>query len=83
MKGRDRGPTDDPARAEAYALATIDGVGGDREWWFWNPEARVGHLRVALTADEAERLPPWCGPVDDAGESGPERSRTLSHRTVR
>lgn len=54
----------------------LDGVGGDREWWLWSP-ARIGHLRVPLTALEAAELPPWCGPIDDAGDTGPERARTV------
>lgn len=32
--------------------------------------------RQALTEAEAGQLPPWCGPVGDAGESGLERPRT-------
>ena len=66
---------DVPRVCEREAVRLLRGVGGEREWWTW-PESLVGHLRVALTPGEAERLPPWCGPVDDAGESGPERPRT-------
>lgn len=66
---------DVPQIAEREAIKLLRGVGGDREWWLW-PGSLVGHLRVALTEAEAATLPPWCGPVDDAGESGPERPRT-------
>lgn len=60
---------------EAAAVSELAGVGGDREWWFWNFAARVGHLRVGLTDDEAATLP--CGiAVVDAGEAGSERPRT-------
>lgn len=60
---------------ERRAVRALAGVGGDREWWYWSP-GRVGHLRVPLTPDEAEQLPPWAGPIDDAGEAGTERPRT-------
>ena len=65
-----------PGALERAAIALLDGVGGDREWWFWNPTALIGHLRVAVTVDEHAVLPDG-GPVAfDAGESGPERPRT-------
>jgi hypothetical protein len=67
---------DRPAEAERYALEACRGVGGDREWWFWNPAAHVGHLRVSVTPEEAAMIPPGLA-VHDAGESGPERARTL------
>ena len=60
---------------EKEAVKLLRGAGGDPGWWSW-PGSLVGHLRVALTAGEAEGLPPWCGPVDDAGDAGPERRRT-------
>lgn len=60
---------------EDRAVRLLDGVGGDHEWWFWSP-ARVGHLRVPLTTAEADQLPPHCGPIDDAGETGPQRPRS-------
>lgn len=67
--------TSAPAIAEKEAVRTLRGVGGDREWWLWNPEALVGHLRVAVTLEEAEAMP--CGvAVHDAGDTGPERKRT-------
>ncbi len=46
-----------------------------REWWIWNDEALVGHLRVGVTRDEDDVLPPGIA-VHDAGESGPERKRS-------
>lgn len=64
-----------PRLAEKEAVRCLRGVGGDREWWLWNNEAQVGHLRVALTMDENKQVP--CGMAEhDAGESGPERPRT-------
>ncbi len=67
---------DVPQVCEKDAVRLLRGVGGEREWWFWNTAALIGHLRVALTPEEAATLPPWCEPTDDAGESGPERPRT-------
>lgn len=64
-----------PARLERVAVRLLRGVGGDVEWWLWNPSARVGHLRVAVTAAEYERVPPGCA-LADAGPSGPQRRRT-------
>lgn len=65
--------------AERHAVALLDGVGSDREWWYWNPAAAVGHLRVGLTAAEVAVLPDL--PAEhDAGESGPERARTPARR---
>ena len=63
-----------PGRLERAAVALLRPVGGDREWWIWNPAVQVAHLRVALTAAEYERVPPGCV-VADAGDSGPERRR--------
>ena len=65
----------DPKVAEREAIRLLRGVGGDVEWWIWNPKALVGHLRVALTGQEFEQVPPGCA-VADAGESGPPRPRT-------
>lgn len=64
-----------PARLERAAVRLLRGVGGDREWWYWNPRAAVGHLRIAVTAAEYSLIPPGCA-LSDAGESGPERRRT-------
>jgi hypothetical protein len=61
--------------AEREAVKVLTDVGGDREWWIWNPRSRIGHLRVALTAAEFEQVPPGVA-IADAGESGPERRRT-------
>jgi hypothetical protein len=53
----------------------LRGVGGDREWWIWNDHARVGHLRLPVTAQEYSEIP--CGiAVHDAGPTGIERSRS-------
>ena len=64
-----------PAVAEKEAIRCLRGVGGDREWWIWNEEAKVGHLRVAVTVDEFAQVPPGVA-EHDAGETGPERERT-------
>lgn len=56
-------------------MKLLTGVGGDAEYWFWNPAVLVGHLRVPVTAAEYARVPPGCV-VADAGESGPRRPRT-------
>lgn len=64
-----------PELAEKEAVRCLKGVGGDREWWFWAEEARVGHLRVNVTGTEYDAMP--CGVAEhDAGETGPERMRT-------
>jgi hypothetical protein len=63
-----------PGRLERAATALLAGVGGDREWWIWNPRLRVAHLRVAVTPAEYAVIPPGCA-VADAGDSGPERRR--------
>jgi hypothetical protein len=63
-----------PGRLERAAIALLRGVGGGREWWLWNPKARVGHLRVAVTQAEHQQIPP-AAVVADAGPSGPERRR--------
>lgn len=65
---------DVPRIAEKEAVKLLRGAGGQVEWWLFSP-ARIGHLRVALTAEEYERVPPGCV-VADAGESGPQRPRT-------
>lgn len=64
-----------PEVAEKEAVKCLRGVGGDREWWVWNEDMKVGHLRVAVTPEEYDRIPPGCA-VHDAGETGPERTRT-------
>lgn len=64
-----------PGRLERMAVALLRGVGGDREWWFWNPKAMVGHLRVAVTPEEFALVPPGCA-LSDAGATGPERRRS-------
>jgi hypothetical protein len=68
-------PVSVPELTEKEAVRCLTGVGGDREWWIYNEEAKVGHLRVAVTSTENAVLP--CGVAEhDAGESGPERPRT-------
>lgn len=68
-----------PGLAERQAIALLDGVGNSREWWYWNPAAAVGHLRVGLTLAEVAVLSDF--PAEhDAGESGPERRRTKARR---
>ena len=64
-----------PDLAEREAVRCLRGVGGEREWWIWNPESGIGHLRVAVTEGEHAGMP--CGvAAHDAGESGPERRRS-------
>ena len=64
-----------PDLAEKEAIRQLCGVGGDREWWIWNADALVGHLRVAITPEENDQLPPGMA-EHDAGETGPERPRS-------
>jgi hypothetical protein len=64
-----------PAPLEAAASRLLSGVGGDREWWIFNPTAGVGHLRVNVTPEEFAMIPPGCA-LMDAGDTGPERSRS-------
>lgn len=69
---------DMPQLAEREGVRVLAGVGGDREWWTFGAGPggqHVGYLRVALTAEEYELVPPGCV-VADAGEAGPERPRT-------
>lgn len=73
--GRTGQPQPVPALAEAAAVDALTGVGADTEWWHWNRDARVGHLRVPITTSEAERVPPGRA-YDDAGETGPQRPRS-------
>lgn len=64
-----------PELAEKEAVRCLRGVGEDREWWIWNEEARVGHLRVGVTELENSTIPAGCA-IHDAGESGPVRARS-------
>lgn len=59
---------------EREAVRLLTEVGGDAEWWIYSP-ALIGHLRVAITPAEHERMPQGCA-VADAGDSGPQRPRT-------
>jgi hypothetical protein len=71
------GPLDSPLTVEEAAVKSLAGVGSaSGEWWFWNPAACVGHLRVPVTVDENEQVPPGFV-VDDAGEEGAWRERTI------
>lgn len=63
-----------PRRCEQIAVEALRGVGGPSEWWIYSG-ARVGHLRVPVTTDEFALIPPGMA-IDDAGETGPSRSRT-------
>lgn len=68
-----------PTQVERAGIDLLAGAGNDREWWHWNPAARVGHLRIGLTAEEVAILPVM--PAEhDAGESGPERRRAPARR---
>lgn len=63
-----------PRIAEREAVRQLTGVGGDSEWWIFSA-ALVGHLRVPVTSEENTQVPPGCVTAD-AGETGPQRSRT-------
>jgi hypothetical protein len=64
-----------PLQAEAEAISCLRGVGDPRrEYWIWNGSVNVGHLRVPVTEQEAQQMPPGCA-VHDAGQSGPLRTR--------
>lgn len=71
-----RGKLDAAPICERAAIEALSGVGGPCEWWFWNPSVLVGHLRVPVTMEE-NRLIPEGMAIDDAGETGPQRERTL------
>lgn len=65
-----------PSLAEHAAVRELAGVGSDAlEWWWWNPDARVGHLRVPVTEQEFTQVPAGAA-QHDAGETGPQRPRT-------
>ncbi len=61
-------------RLRRTATQLLTGVGGDTEWWFWNPRACVGHLRVNVTVSEALLIPPGLA-TSDAGQTGPPERR--------
>lgn len=75
----DRRLNDQNARLTAVrfgAVAMID-VGSERgEWWFWNKQAAVGHLRVPVTEEETKTCGVSLG-TSDAGQAGTWRRRTL------
>lgn len=65
-----------PGQIERLGIDLLTGVGNEREWWYWNPKSRIGHLRVGLTDDEVDKLKLY--PAEhDAGESGTERKRKV------
>lgn len=64
---------DQPARLERAAMKALAGVGGDTEWW--TCPRGIGHLRVPVTAEEAQLIPPG-RVMADAGDTGPQRPRT-------
>lgn len=75
IQDRRSGPLHRPKHAEAHAIAALAGVGDPhREWWLYNPRARVGHLRIPVTLAELELIPPGIVTMD-AGETGPQRKR--------
>jgi hypothetical protein len=61
-------------RLRRIATTLLAPVGGDTEWWHWNPRACVGHLRVNVTTTEAQSIPPGLA-TSDAGETGPSERR--------
>lgn len=68
--------------AERAALTELAGVGSlEHEWWTWSP-GLVGHLRVPVTDEEFALIPPGQA-YDDAGDTGPQRPRTLRPRGYR
>lgn len=67
----------DQRAAEREAARLLKQVGGRREWWHWNLEELVGHLRIGLTPDELTTMPTGCA-IHDAGFVGTERLRRRS-----
>jgi hypothetical protein len=65
-----------PTQLERIAIEACDGVGNNREWWFWNrdPRSLIGHLRVGVTLDEYAQLGYYVA-KGDAGPAGSERPR--------
>lgn len=68
-----------PGRLERVAVELLRDVGGAHEWWYWNPSAKVGHLRVPVTVEEYQLVPPGCALID-AGYAGLRRPRTYARR---
>lgn len=65
---------DDEPTVERAAVSACEGVGGDFEWWQWGASL-VGHLRVPVTVDELQLVPPGIVTMD-AGYEGVRRERT-------
>lgn len=61
-------------RLRRLATGLLADVGGDTEWWHWNPRACVGHLRVNVTVSENALIPPGLA-TSDAGPTGPPERR--------
>jgi hypothetical protein len=55
--------------AERAAVAALAGVGNEREWWRWNTESGVGHLRVGGDRGRSGRA----GAVASGGRRGGDR----------
>lgn len=59
--------------AYRYAHRTLEGVGGDVEWWLVNRRSETGlvvaHLRIAVTPAEHATMPNACA-LADAGNAG-------------
>jgi hypothetical protein len=73
-------PRKDHNETERIAVRALDRVGGRHEWWFYNAQTGIGHLRVPLTSAEVDMMPELVSAGDDAGESGPRRRRTYPPR---
>jgi hypothetical protein len=56
-------------------IAACAGVGNYREWWVYNKQLGIGHLRVGVTLEEYGQLGHYVA-IADAGPAGPERPRT-------
>lgn len=61
---------DDEGVARAACEALLTGVGSVDSLWWWNPNARVGHLRSHLTAAEAHAVPAHIPGPEDHQEDG-------------
>lgn len=68
-----------PTIAEREGVRVIAGVGGGDEWWVFNAGARVGHLRVGLTAAEYALIPAGWRSATQAtrGRAAPAPTRDL------
>ena len=59
--------------AYQYAHSTLQGVGGNTEWWLVNRRSETGlivaHLRIGVTPEEHATMPNTCA-LADAGNAG-------------